>query len=197
VNEGWLELALSNGFRGVAHARQLHGKEILIHFEAPVGLSIGPDADGHISSTPGAFMAVTVADCVPVFLADPHRRVAAIVHAGWRGTVAGILETGLDMFEEEFGASREDVLLHLGPAICERCYEVGPEVHTALGLPEPPGPAPVDLRGVLVERAMGSGLMRAHITRSSFCTLCAGSPFFSHRRGESERQVGFVGIRSN
>jgi YfiH family protein len=194
AQERWMELARSQGFSGVAHARQVHGKKILIH-EAPAeGLSVGEDADGHFSSAPGTLMAVTVADCVPVFLVDPGRRAVALLHAGWRGTAAGILEEGISLLADQCPSGPEGILVHLGPAICQDCYEVGPEVHTALGLREPEGPAPVDLRGVLGERALRMGVMRANVTRSSFCTLCGGSPFYSHRGGATQRQVGFVGI---
>lgn len=194
-NANWMELARRHGFAGVLHAQQVHGKDILVHREPGVGLSIGPDSDGHISDIPGAFMGVTVADCVPVFLVDPRRRTVALLHAGWRGVAAGILEGGISLLQDDFRADAEDLLLHLGPAICGSCYEVGPEVHAALGHPEPDGPAPVDLRAALAARAVEAGLLRSHITRSSFCTLCNGSPFFSHRAGEPKRQVGFLGIR--
>jgi copper oxidase (laccase) domain-containing protein len=71
---------------------------------------------------------------------------------------------------------------------------VGPEVHRALGLPAPPEPTPVDLRSVLIERALGMGILWAHLTCSPFCTLCGSSPFFSSRGGATQRQVGFLGI---
>ncbi len=192
----WQTLALGHGFGGIMHGRQVHGLQISVHADPPAGLAIGPDADGHASSAAGALMAVTVADCVPVFLVDPHKRVAAVLHAGWRGTGAGVLERGLEVLVDQFGSEPRNVLMHLGPSICGSCYEVGPEVHAALGLPEPSGPAPVDLREVLAERAAEGGLLGAQITRSWFCTLCHGSPFFSHRRGEVQRQVGFIGLRS-
>jgi YfiH family protein len=195
--KNWQTLALSHGFSGIVHGRQVHGMQVSLHAGPPSGLAIGADADGHASSAPGALMAVTVADCVPVFLVDPHHRVGAVLHAGWRGAEAGVLERGLEVLADEFGSEPQNVLMHLGPAICGSCYEVGPEVHVALGLPEPPGPAPVNLRAVLVEQAVERGLLRAQITRSWFCTLCHGSPFFSHRRGEAQRQVGFIGLRSS
>jgi copper oxidase (laccase) domain-containing protein len=93
------------------------------------------------------------------------------------------------------GAEPEDLLVHLGPAICNSCYEVGPEVHAALGLDEPRTPTPVDLRGLLAAKALDLGVMGANITRSTFCTLCGASPFFSHRGGATQRQIGFLGIR--
>lgn len=87
--------------------------------------------------------------------------------------------------------------MHLGPSICRDCFEVGPEVHRAMGLPESDGPRPVDLRGYLAGCGAGAGITPDRITESAWCTLCDGSPFFSHRRGEAGRQVGFLGIRAS
>lgn len=159
-------------------------------------LRVGPDADGHITIAEGILLGVTVADCVPVFLVDPKARAVGLLHAGWRGTVDSILEQGIESLRRELGTDPDTLHLHLGPAICGGCYEVGSEVHAALGLPEPAGPSPVDLRGQLAHRAVDLGVGEDRMTQSAWCTLCQGSPFFSHRRGDSERQVGFLGIPS-
>ena len=140
-------------------------------------------------------MGVTVADCVPVFLADPTRRALALLHAGWRGVVAGVLEKGISGLGSRFGSRPRDIFVHMGPSICGTCYEVGPEVHHALGLPVPDEPTAVDLRTILGQRALSGGILEGHITVSGFCTLCPGSPFFSHRRGEGQRQLGYLGVR--
>lgn len=191
----WRELVRLSGFPGVLHACQVHGNEILVHDRSVSGLVVESDADGHLSERAGVLMCVTVADCVPVSLVDPHRRCVAILHAGWRSAAMGILRGGVRLMVDRLETSPENLLVHLGPSICERCYEVGPEVHTALGLPEPESPTPVDLRGVLADQALNLGVLPAHVTRSSFCTRCSGSPFFSHRGGETRRQVAFLGIR--
>jgi hypothetical protein len=88
-----------------------------------------------------------------------------------------------------------DLLVHLGPAICGKCYEVGPEVFTALGLPAPRAPRPVDLRGVLAARAAAEGVDPSRLTISAHCTRCTGSGLFSHRGGDLGRQVGYIGVR--
>jgi YfiH family protein len=156
---------------------------------------LGPDADGHLTSSPGVLLAVTVADCVPVFLVDPTARVVGVLHAGWRGTVVGVLDRGIEMLNAEFGSQPGDLHVHLGPAICGECYEVGPEVHTAMGLPDPGDARPIDIRSHLAAAAVGVGIEESRLTQSAWCTLCGDSPFFSHRRGDAARQVGFLGIR--
>ena len=191
----WVKLAVRLGLSSVVHAKQVHEAHILSHGRVEGGLSVGPDADGHATATPGVLMAVTVADCVPVFLVDPERRVVCVLHAGWRGCAAGILERGVERLTQEFGCIPSALVVHFGPAICGGCYEVGPEVHMALGLPDPGEATPVDLRGVLASRALALGVEEDGITSSAFCTRCGDSPFFSHRGGDSERQIGFLGLQ--
>ena len=65
----------------------------------------------------------------------------------------------------------------------------------ALGMPPPHGPTPVDLRGALGVRAVARGVPEAHVTISGHCTLCGDPDFFSHRGGDGQRQVGFLGVR--
>jgi YfiH family protein len=207
----WAELARTLGFPRVVGSRQVHGRVILLHEEAapidslegrepgvPIGerLFVGSEADGHATVEPGILMAVTVADCVPVFFLDPHHRAIVLLHAGWRGVVAGVLEAGLELMERRFGSAPEDLFIHLGPGICGACYEVGAEVHEALGLPRPGQPRPVDLRTILLEKATARDVRSQRVTASALCTRCPPSPFFSHRGGDVERQVGYLGIRS-
>jgi copper oxidase (laccase) domain-containing protein len=103
-----------------------------------------------------------------------------------------MLETGLRAVapRERWGRLR----MHLGPAICGACYEVGPEVFEAVGLAAPLGPTPIDLRGVLAGRALRLGVSPALLTISEHCTRCTNSGLFSHRGGDRGRQVGYLGI---
>jgi YfiH family protein len=140
-------------------------------------------------------IAVTTADCVPVFVVDRRRRVVASVHAGWRGAARGVLEEALRLMEREWGTKPRDVALHLGPAICGTCYEVGPEVFEALQQAVPVRPMPIDLRRVLAVRALQAGVPSGDVSISTHCTRCTGSDLFSHRAGDSGRQVGFLGVR--
>jgi YfiH family protein len=191
----WRVFSASLGFPGAVHSRQVHGRTILIHRSAPDGVSLTAEADGHVTGEPGVLMGITVADCVPVFMVDGFRRVPALLHAGWRGVAAGILEAGVQLMRTSFSSDGGDLHIHLGPSICGRCYEVGPEVHRALGLPEPRGRTPVDLRRILAQKCFALGIPPQQVTLSSFCTLCDDSPFFSHRGGDPERQAGLMGIR--
>jgi YfiH family protein len=191
----WRLLRETLGYPTAVHAYQVHGARVLYHEAgAAAGLVLADDADGHATRAAGVLLTVSVADCIPISLVDPERRAIALLHGGWRGVAAGIVERGLDMLAERSGTRVEMVHMHFGPAICGRCYEVGPEVHEAFGLARPSAPAPIDLRAIAAERALACGVPAAQVSISTFCTRCTGSPFFSHRAGCGERQVGVLGL---
>lgn len=193
AHERWERLRRELGVVSVVHARQPHGRTLRLHGAAPPGLTLAGPCDGHLTRTPGVALAISVADCVPVYLVEPESRIVGVVHAGWRGAAAGILEAAAALLGDRFGVHAHRIHLHLGPSICGNCYEVGPEVHRGLGLPVPPGPEPVDLRTALAERAEALGILPGRSTRSSHCTLCGDADLFSHRGGDAGRQMAFIG----
>ncbi|GMR12240.1 MAG: hypothetical protein BMS9Abin29_0429 [Gemmatimonadota bacterium] len=195
VRERWDGVAAASGFHRVVHSRQPHGCNVHVHSEGPPGFAVVPPSDGHASRTPGVLMAIAVADCVPVFLVDPSRRAVALLHAGWRGVAAGILERGLQVLCQQMASRTGDVHMHLGPAICGSCYEVGSEVFEALHLAAPGERGDLDLRTALVARAVRADVGRDRISVSGHCTRCDGSPFFSHRAGDPQRQAAFLGVK--
>ena len=191
----WRALVAATGMRGAAHSRQAHRTRIQVHGAAHEGLLVSEGYDGHVTRAPGLLLAVSIADCVPVLLVDEDARTIAALHAGWRGVAGGMLEQGVAALREGAGARPERLRMHAGPSICGVCYEVGPEVHDALGLERPSTNTPVDLRAVLAARAHALGLEPERVTISAHCTRCGPGPFFSHRAGQRGRQMAFVGIR--
>ena len=135
-------------------------------------------------------MAVTVADCVPVFLAHPSG-VGALLHSGWRGTEARIVEQGIAALEAR-GAPARELLLHLGPAICGGCYEVSPDVFARLTGQSTDHPTNVDLRALIAAHARAAGVRE--VTTSSWCTRCDAHRFFSHRAGDVGRQIAVLSL---
>lgn len=128
VVENRRRLADAAGFAidGLRIARQVHGRAIADADGRSADAVLAIEADAVIASTPGATVGVLTADCVPILLADGTGRVAAI-HAGWRGTVARIVEAAVDALAER-GAERGRMRAAIGPSICARCFEVGDEV---------------------------------------------------------------------
>ena len=194
----WRGLAEATGMETVVHARQVHGAEVWVHRErgAP-GVLVMSGVDGHVTDRAGLLLSVSVADCVPVFIVDPEARAVALLHSGWRGTAAGIVERGVHRLAESWHGSPERLWLHCGPAICGDCYEVGPEVHAGVNPDRPPpvGNTPIDLRAAIAARAVAEGLLPAHVSVSTHCTLCGDPAFFSHRGGSPGRQMGVLGVR--
>jgi polyphenol oxidase len=193
----WWHLRSALGATTMVLPRQVHGSALLTHDAIAGGIHLSGPADGHISRTPAQVLAVTVADCVPVSIVEPDNRVVALLHAGWRGTAAGILEAGISAVCQHAGVEPHRLWAHFGPAICGACYEVGPEVHSALGLSTPHQKSPVDLRAVLAARAIEAGLQATAVSHSIWCTRCDASCFFSYRAGDAERQVGLLGVRGS
>lgn len=182
----WTALMDALGARRLATAHQVHGDRVLEHGDGWSGwLRDTSGADGHFSAVAGTAMTVTLADCVPVFLAHPSG-IAAVLHSGWKGTAACIVRRGLDAFTRR-GISVGEIRVHLGPAICGRCYEVSPEVYAAVTGDRVSQPTPVDLRAVIARQARG-----AVVTRSESCTRCDNDRFFSHRAGDTGRQLGVI-----
>lgn len=177
----------------LATAHQVHGAAVERHGSGWSGWLRLRGVDGHVTDTPGTALAVTIADCTPVFVAHPGGAVAAL-HAGWRGTAARILDVGLDALTA-MGYPADECVVHLGPSICGACYEVGPEVLSAVyGIPAT-GKGQLDVREVLREQARRRGVQQ--ISASSACTRCHADRFFSHRGGDPGRQLGVIALQSS
>ncbi len=172
----------------LATAHQVHGRRLVVHDAAWEGWLRCPDADGHVSFAPRTAMAVTLADCVPVFLAHPSG-AGALVHSGWKGTAARIVDVAIDVLVQR-GLAAGELVVHAGPAICGRCYEVGPDVFEALTGRRASRPMPVDLRAIILDQARARGVVA--LSSSESCTRCHNDRFYSHRAGDAGRQLGVL-----
>ncbi|HEY0779166.1 MAG TPA: polyphenol oxidase family protein [Gemmatirosa sp.] len=171
-----------------ATARQVHGAELIAHTDGWRGWLRGPAADGHVAPTRGTTLAVTVADCVPVYLAHPSG-ATALLHAGWRGTVAGIVPAAIRHLAS-LGHAPGELRLLTGPAICGACYEVSPDVFGQLTGRSVDRPTTVALDGVIARQARAAGV--GECWAADRCTRCDNDRFYSHRAGDPGRQVGVV-----
>ncbi|HET7458238.1 MAG TPA: polyphenol oxidase family protein [Gemmatimonadaceae bacterium] len=176
------------GTRRLATAGQVHGSRVVVHSPGWEGSLRVDAADGHASVERGTAMAVTVADCVPVFVAHPGG-ATAILHSGWRGTVGRITERGIEALAHR-GVPVGELHVHLGPAICGKCYEVSPEVYGQLTGRTVDRPTTVDLRSLIADAARAAGVR--HLSVSPLCTRCDNDRLFSHRAGDAGRQLGVI-----
>jgi hypothetical protein len=163
-------------------------------------------ADGLCTDEPSLGLSVHVADCTPILLACPRTGACAALHAGWRGTVAGIARAGVEAMTAQFGCRPEELRAALGPCIGACCFEVGPEVVEALLATHPAARNDgcvsrgkrkdhIDLRRVQQSDLVAAGLLPAHIDVCGDCTVCdTGQRFFSFRKAgrATGQMVGFV-----
>jgi YfiH family protein len=181
------------GFSTVALGNQVHGTEVRT-VAAAGGWLQAEGVDGWVTTSPGVLLTVTVADCIPVYLAVPGRGIA-LLHAGWRGTAGGILARGVGALVTAAGARAANVIMHCGVGICGDCYEVGSEVVTGCGrTASGAGPWHLDLREILADQAAALGIRS--VTRSPRCSAHERPTFYSHRasRGADGRMVAYLGI---
>jgi hypothetical protein len=126
-NRELFQSALGANDAALVPLKQFHSAVVHFFDQAPSGPLRG---DASFTNTPGLLLGVQTADCVPILLADPKKRVIAAIHAGWRGALARIAEKTVGEMRMEFGCNPADVLAALGPAIGGCCYEVGTELVT-------------------------------------------------------------------
>ena len=161
------------GAQRLAQGRQVHGTRVV------VDAGDLEEADGQVTTRPGVAAIVLTADCLPVALAGPAG--IGVVHAGWRGLSAGVLEAGVE-------ATGGAVAAAIGPGIGPCCYEVGDEVRAVFGT----GGRTLDLKAVARARLKAAGVREVH--DCGLCTACDAERFFSHRRdrGLTGRQAGLA-----
>lgn len=188
--------AAEPGFTAVVLGNQVHRTEISWHERAEGWLQVD-GVDGHATATPGVLLTVTVADCIPVYLLAPSAPAIALLHAGWRGAAAGILERGVRLLAARAGCAPADMVMHCGIGICGECYQVGPEVLEAFALRgDGRGPWQLDIRERLAEQAGALGI--GEVSRSTWCTAHHRPLFYSHRAsgGSDGRMVAYLGFVS-
>jgi polyphenol oxidase len=187
------------GLKGTASSswtlsvKQVHGTEALVVDRAltPADRFVG-GWDALATDQPGIMVAVRTADCVPILVHDPKRRVVAAIHAGWRGAVAGIVPKTLALLKSRFGSCVEQVEISIGPSAGVCCYEVDEAVLSSLrqGFPHwekvirsrGEGKAHLDLKAFIREQVQGVGVLPQFITTVNLCTICHEDLFFSYRR---------------
>ena len=156
------------------------------------------EADGIMTAIPGVVLTVFSADCIPVLLYDPKRKVIAALHAGWRGTASGIVTVAVEQMTAVYGTDPADILAAIGPGIDQCCFETHEDVPNAMTAALAGGSLPfiqikengkfaVDLKGINAKRLELAGLDPEHIALCRQCTCCQPDKFWSHRRQGTQR----------
>lgn len=164
------------------------------------------DVDGMMTDEPGVTLCTQYADCVPLFFADPVRRVVATSHAGWRGTAGNIGAVTVDRMHRDYGCEPQDILVGIGPSIGGCCFEVDAPVYEAFAktahfsddcaTDDGNGKYHIDLWAVNRRGLLLAGVRPEHITVTDLCTRCHPEIFWSHRFCGAQRGslAGFIGM---
>jgi len=189
------------GDSSVLVPRQIHSRKILTTNKKEKRRKIETSGyDGVLTDVTGIVLTVKVADCLPIFLVDPVRKVIGLFHAGWRGTLMGIAREGVRKASQVFGSDPENLILILGPAIRSCCYEISESL--AILFPRDclsftNQKIKLDLVKANLEQLLRSGVKRKKIFSSNLCTFCHKELFYSFRRDkvENKRMTAFIGIK--
>jgi YfiH family protein len=195
-------------YKNIVKSYQVHGDNIHRAVKSDCGADILrpnelTDIDGLITNEPEIVLAIYFADCVPVFFADPVKKVIAAVHSGWRGTVLKIAQKAADIMIEEYGCEPVDIFVGIGPSICKDCFEVDYSVAKEFFRAFPYADLYIESKGpkyhidlwefnkrMLTER----GIQNVEI--SNLCTMERRDLFYSNRVSGTKRgiQAGFIQI---
>jgi YfiH family protein len=208
VDENHRRLLAASGASTMLRASQVHGVRILRVRRGDDPASVaGEQADGLCSDEPGLGLSVHVADCTPILMACPRTGACAALHAGWRGTVAGMARAGVETMASELGCRPQELCVALGPCIGPCCFEVGDEVVDAFLAAMPAArnngvivpmvghKSRIDLRCFHRSQLEAAGVLRENIDASTDCTLCDAHRRFYSFRGAGRatgQSVGFI-----
>ena len=157
-------------------AEEVHGTEIAIITGSRPQEDLVPNVDGMITNVPGVVLGITFADCAPVWIIDPQRKVVALIHSGKRGTEAGIVPKAIQLLQTKFASQPKDLIVTIGPCIRPPCYEV-------------------DFAKTIREQGAQAGV--SEIRDEGICTACDLEKYYSYRRekGKTGHMLAVVMIR--
>lgn len=168
------------------------------------------DIDGLITNVPGICLVTTYADCVPLYFLDPAKKVIALSHSGWRGTVGKIGKKTVELMHDKFGSDPADILAAVGPSVCQDCYEVSADVTDRvrevfdrsvweeLFYEKPDGKYQLDLWKANEKIFLEAGIRKDHIAVTNVCTHCNSEILYSHRAMGDKRGnlCAFLALKS-
>ena len=185
------------GERPVSTVHQIHS-DLILATDTPGSAGEG---DALVSNRPGLLVVIRTADCLPILMADLRLRVVAAVHAGWRGTVAGIAPKTIEFLRKHYGTRLEDLVVAVGPGIGVCCFEVQSEVGRFFGTIFPErndlgGQTKIDLVEANLRQLRQIGVAEKQIVTPALCTRCGSELFHSYRRDReaSGRMVSAIGV---
>ena len=179
----------------IVNPKQVHSAEVkFVYTPGEIAAT-----DALISKSNSIVLSIQVADCIPLFLADPLNGVIGLVHAGWRGVEKGVIPGAVNRMVQN-GGSRKEIIAFMGPSIRQCCFEIGPEVSKKF---------PIDclingnrdrsflnLQQVATNQLIDSQVLDKNILSSEDCTKCNPDKYFSYRRSGSKagQMIAIIGL---
>jgi len=197
----------------IVAGKQVHGDRVKVVAFSDKGRGAGSfedsltDVDALITADPGVPLSSYYADCVPIFLFDPVKRVVALAHAGWKGTVAKIGLKTVQKMSAVFNTNPEDCLAGVGPSIGPCCYEVSEQIiglyknsfsdWAELAESSHYGRWRLNLWEANYRTLLEAGLLESNISVACTCTSCLNDLFFSYRAqgGVAGRMASFIMLK--
>jgi polyphenol oxidase len=195
----------------VAQAQLVHGTHIaMVTSQSPCGVQHKfAETDGLVTNVPNRALFIPVADCAAVAFFDPKQRVIAMVHAGWKGVIGGIVQKMISTMKEAYGSNPSDILVSVSPSIGPCCYKVREDLVVVFTTAFPTyahsfflwqagGTIHLDMWAAIRWQLHESGIQDEHIEISSICTACHTDLFYSHRaeKGKTGRFAGLIVLRA-
>ncbi len=169
-----------------------------------------PSVDALVTNEPNVTLVTHYADCTPLYFADPEKKVIALAHAGWKGTVGKIGEAVVETMQDKYGCDPTDIIAVIGPAVGFCCYEVDTPVYEEFASLTELKPAyftkslgrgkyRLDLKETNRRMLLEAGLLSINITISDVCTKCNSGLLYSHRASGGKRGglVAMMGIKNS
>ena len=202
-------------FNSLVSSSQDHNTFVRNVTKADCGIGITREhdiksVDALITNEPGVTLVTHYADCTPLLFADPEKKVIALAHAGWRGTIGKIGEATVEQMQNDYGCDPADIIAVVGPAIGACCYEVDSPVFEEFASLTELKPAYftkslghgkylIDLKETNRRMLMEAGLLSINITISDVCTKCNSGLLYSHRASGGKRGglIAMMSIRED
>ncbi|MCX7842431.1 MAG: peptidoglycan editing factor PgeF [Clostridia bacterium] len=209
-----LSQALGIDYKNMVFSNQVHEANVKVVGEQDRGKGIICESDikgydGLVTDRAGVVLVTFYADCVPVYFFDPEKRVIAVSHSGWRGTVKEIGAVTVRKMAEVYGSNPANIEAAIGPSIAKCCFETGEEVYEEFVDKLPWSRSlctkkhgckwHIDLQSVICQSLVNSGLNINNICISNLCTVCNHDMFFSHRadKGKTGSLAAIMQIKEN
>ena len=179
----------------IVSPQQVHSSEVKV-VDVPGKI---PFTDAIISTSKSVVLSIQVADCIPLYLADPDNNVIGIVHAGWRGLEKGIVANSINKMIT-LGADNNRIIAYIGPSIQKCCFEIGPEVAKKFPINFQINSSYdrsfLDLQKLTKNILINNSISYNNIISSNECTKCNSDKYFSYRNTglKSGRMIGIIGL---